>query len=436
VSVAVPLLYNFPHSGKILTLAFLTFAAWFTGSSLNFEQLALLSSAGILSMFGNVNGAVPFLLDLLRLPADLFELFVVSSVINRGFGSMTAAMHTAALSLLLAAALTGKLHVDFRKVGRLLAATAVIVLAFLGGTRALFAWVLPPEPAGMQILSPFALRPPLAPTGSAAESQSAQPPVPGQRLDEIQRRGLLRVGVFPDAIPWAFINASGELVGFDVEAAHRLAIELGVALELVTVTRESAPDALSAGRIDIVMSGLAANVARARRMELSHAYSSERVGFLVPDHLRDRFATLRTLADGEELTIGVPPTREAHLLLEPFAPTIEVREYEAIELTIQDPSVPVLMMTLERASYWSRIHPEYSAVRPADLSTTALVVYALPAGELELRNLVDLWIDTRRASGELEEAYGYWVEGRALTTRTPRWSLLQAFRRAGPAVAP
>jgi Na+/H+-dicarboxylate symporter len=100
VSVSVPLLYNFPHAGKILSLAFLPFGAWFSGTFLDLEQLALLVSAGPLSLFGSINAAVPFLLDLLHLPADLFGLFSVSSVINSRFGAMTAAAHQAALSVL------------------------------------------------------------------------------------------------------------------------------------------------------------------------------------------------------------------------------------------------------------------------------------------------------------------------------------------------
>ena len=34
ISVAIPILINFPHVGKLLTLAFVPFAAWFSGSEL------------------------------------------------------------------------------------------------------------------------------------------------------------------------------------------------------------------------------------------------------------------------------------------------------------------------------------------------------------------------------------------------------------------
>ena len=59
------------------------------------------------------------------------------------------------------------------------------------------------------------------------------PHVVGQRLREIKERGVLRVGFFTDAVPWAFVNAKGEVVGHDIEAAHRLAEQLGVKLEFV-----------------------------------------------------------------------------------------------------------------------------------------------------------------------------------------------------------
>ena len=50
-------------------------------------------------------------------------------------------------------------------------------------------------------------------------------------------RGVLRVGYLPDALPYAFFNGQGHLVGLDVELAHHLARELGVRLELRPIDR-------------------------------------------------------------------------------------------------------------------------------------------------------------------------------------------------------
>ena len=39
------------------------------------------------------------------------------------------------------------------------------------------------------------------------------------------------------------------------------------------------------------------------------------------------------------------------------------------------------------------------------MKAATLTVYALPYGEFDLRNLVNIWIQTRQVSGEAEEAY-------------------------------
>jgi Na+/H+-dicarboxylate symporter len=426
VSVAVPLLYNFPHAGKVLSLAFLPFAAWFTGITLSLQQLGMLASAGLLSVFGNLNAAIPFLLDLLHLPADLFELFTVSGVVNSHLGSMAAAMHTSALSVMVASAMLGLARVHIRPLMRFGVLSVALVAGLLGGTRAVLIWLLPPTPAGLETLSSFELRPPLVSASVVDGNVPSTPPSPGERLRDIQARGALRVGFLSDAIPWSFVNAAGHLVGYDIEAAHRLAGQLDVNLEFVRTTRPTLPADLASGRIDLLMSGYTATVSRAQRTELSHAYSNEHVGFLVRDHQRGRFATLATLGRGAGLTIAVPLLKDARDLVTRLLPDARTRVYEAIEGTTLDRSVDAFFMTLERAHYWSRVHPEYAAVRPDDLNIVVITAYAMPYGELDLRNLVNVWIDTRRASGELDEAYEYWVLGRALAPHTPRWSILRS----------
>jgi ABC-type amino acid transport substrate-binding protein len=170
---------------------------------------------------------------------------------------------------------------------------------------------------------------------------------------------------------------------------------------------------------------LIGTVSRAQRMELSQPYSAERVGFLVRDYRRNRFATLETLGGGAGLVIGIPRVNEARDLTATLLPDATTKDFDAIEDQIRDQSVDAILMPVERAHYWSRVHPEFTARRPDDLNIAVITVYAMPEGELELRNLVDLWIETRRASGELDEAYEYWVKGRALAPRAPRWSVVR-----------
>ncbi|TDI46453.1 MAG: hypothetical protein E2P02_05010 [Acidobacteria bacterium] len=95
--IIVPASFTFPHTGKILSLSFLLFAGWFADASISVAQYPAFAATGLMSFFGSVNVAVPFLLDLFRIPADMFELFVASGVINARFGTLVAAMHIVVL---------------------------------------------------------------------------------------------------------------------------------------------------------------------------------------------------------------------------------------------------------------------------------------------------------------------------------------------------
>ena len=43
---------------------------------------------------------MPFLLDLFRIPADTFQLFLATGVVNARFGTLLAAVHTLTVALL------------------------------------------------------------------------------------------------------------------------------------------------------------------------------------------------------------------------------------------------------------------------------------------------------------------------------------------------
>jgi membrane-bound lytic murein transglycosylase MltF len=63
-------------------------------------------------------------------------------------------------------------------------------------------------------------------------------------LETVRERGRIRIGFVPGQRPYSHVNARGELVGFDVEMAHALALELGIAAELAPVPREQLADAI------------------------------------------------------------------------------------------------------------------------------------------------------------------------------------------------
>lgn len=75
-------------------------------------------------------------------------------------------------------------------------------------------------------------------------------------LDEIQKRGTLRVGMEPGYMPFELTNQKGEIIGFDVDMAQRMAKAMGVKLELVSTAWDGIIPALLTKKFDVIMSGM------------------------------------------------------------------------------------------------------------------------------------------------------------------------------------
>ena len=292
VDVVVPVSFNFPTVGKLLLLLFILFAAWFSGSSLNAGQYPALMLTGLLSFFGSTNLAVPYLLDLMKLPPDLFQLYLISGLVTGRFGSLLGAMNLLVFTLLSVAMLTGVAAINKAKLFSYLGLTAVFTMAMLVGLRLYFGAFVKNTYSMSEVVNHMHLLHEPATAMTYASLPPAPPHTPGKsRLNEIRERGFMRVGYLTDRLPYAFENEQGKLVGFDIEMAYDLARVLGVKLEFVPVERERLETQVNAGDCDVLMCGIALTPDRAARMNLSTTYRVETVALVVPGVRRKEFGS-------------------------------------------------------------------------------------------------------------------------------------------------
>ena len=426
-SVIVPASFNFPHTAKLLSLSFVLFAGWFSDALIRVTDYPKLAFTGLLVAFGSLNSSIPFLLDLFRIPADTFQLFLASSVINRHVGTLLAAMHTVTVGLLGACATAGLLRVRRAALVRFLATTAALTITIIVGTRLLFAGVLDPQYTKDDELRRMHLLRPAAHAIVHRTRPAVHDVIESDVLNAIHAHGRLRVGYLPRALPFAFFNEQDELVGYDIELANYLASELHVELEFVPVNLDELVDDLAQGYCDIVMSGVPVTTDLASRTLMSAAYLDETLSFVVPDQSREQFATWEGLRSNAALTIAVPDVPyyvEKLRALLPMAKLHVMTDVSEI-FTSRSADVDGIALPAERGSAWTLIYPAYTVVVPEPGLVKIPLAYPIARQDRRFGEFVNTWIELKKKDGTFDAMYQYWILGRDREARPRRWSIIR-----------
>ena len=418
--------FNLPHTGKLLSLSFVLFAGWFADTRVPISEYPRLVGAGLFAMFGNVNAAIPFLLDLLRIPADTFRLFVTSAVVNARFGTLLAAVHTLAVAVLGTCAMTGMLRIDTRKLLRFAVITGVLTVGVVGGTRLVLQLALArPYTKGAFLTNMGMLRD----RGIARILSGVIPPMPAVTTSVLQRvhdRGVLRVGYFDDSLPFVFVNQRGETVGLDVEMALQLARDLGVTAEFMPVPRTVLDTGLDSSVCDVLMSGVAITADRALHVQFSAPYLDETVAFIVPDHLVTAFSDWSSVKSMGRIRVGVLRAPYFIQKIRDELSDVEIVPIETMDdmFVPHNPPIDAMVATAERGSAYTLLHPEYSVAVPKPRPFKVPLAYVIAGRDSEMVSMVNTWIELKRKDGTIDQLFAHWILGDDSTARQRRWSIL------------
>ncbi|WP_346836360.1 ABC transporter substrate-binding protein [Ralstonia solanacearum] len=138
------------------------------------------------------------------------------------------------------------------------------------------------------------------------------PAARADRLDDIKKAGVLRVGVFDANPPFGFADAkSGQPVGLDVDYAQEIARKLGVKLELRATNPANRAPLLTSGKVDLIAANFTITDERRKQIDFSTPYFASGLQFIArkgvlkqPDNLKK---------DGIRLGVDKGTTQEATL---------------------------------------------------------------------------------------------------------------------------
>lgn len=123
--------------------------------------------------------------------------------------------------------------------------------------------------------------------------------------EKVVKRGKLVVAISPDYAPFEFktlVNGKDTIVGADVELAKAIADELGVKLELSSMSFDNVLSSLQTGKADIAISGLSATKERKNAYDFSDPYYETENAILVKTSNLDKFTSISSLS-GQKVAV-------------------------------------------------------------------------------------------------------------------------------------
>ncbi len=422
-----PLAYPFPNLGTFVIFIFVPFTAWYIGNDFSItEQLTFLIASIPSSFVAPVTG-IPFLLDLLKLPQDMFQLFIISSVYTDRIRVVLGAIHLLTLTLITVKWSTSGLYIKWGKITRGFIIGIVLTIVSVIGTKYYLGYVLGESNQYASFIQmDFSSKYSKGKIISIKDVSPADSSSINNHLTLIKQRKALRVGYLTNRLPFAFKNDEGELVGFDIEMAHKLARELKVSVEFIQIAQNEISKYLKNGTIDIVMSGVLLNTDIIKNYHVSNSYMDQTVAFIVPDYLRNNFNSKEALFKNKDFTVAISDNYYAEKL-KTILPQAKVntisspRQFFKSEYKNSD----ALLYFAEAGSAWTLIYPAFSVAIPYPEIIKTPMTYPLPPNDNKWEQYVNTWIILNKKSGAIDNIFKHWIEGGGAEIKERRWSVIK-----------
>jgi ABC-type amino acid transport substrate-binding protein len=88
------------------------------------------------------------------------------------------------------------------------------------------------------------------------------------------------------------------------------------------------------------------------------------------------------------------------------------------------PPLDAIVLTAERGSAYTLLHPEYSVVVPKPRPFKIPLAYVIAGRDDALADVVNTWIDLKRKDGTIDDLFEHWILGRNAAPHQRRWSVL------------
>lgn len=227
----------------------------------------------------------------------------------------------------------------------------------------------------------------------------------GLSVEEIRKKGIIRIGVFADKPPFTYLDENGEYQGFDIDIAKKIVKDLlGDENKVLFMNAEAGKrvDMLMNNQVDMVIANFTITPEREKLVDFARPYLKVGLGVI---SRRDQQVTEIDQLKGETVLVPKGTTAESFFLF--HKPDVKLMTFETNQEmyhALLEGKANLLAHDNLIALAWLKDHPEYT-LGISTMTKQEMIAPAVKKGNESLLNWLNAEIDNLNRSGFIEQAY-------------------------------
>lgn len=233
-------------------------------------------------------------------------------------------------------------------------------------------------------------------------------------LNQIVKRGELRVGLEAGYLPFEMRDKRGEIIGFDVDLAKLMARSMGVKVRFVNTQWDGIIPALLTDKFDILMGGMTITPERNLQVNFADAYIVIGQTLLVNRRVADRIKSIKD-ANDPRFTIATKLGTTGDIAAKRYLPKAKIKTYESqtdAALEVRSGRVDAMIYDLPFNAIYALQNPD-AIVHLKEPFTKEPLGWAVRKGDPDFLNWLDHFLEQVRNDGSYDALYAKWFESTA-----------------------
>ncbi len=232
-------------------------------------------------------------------------------------------------------------------------------------------------------------------------------------IEQILKRGELRVGFESGYVPFEMTNKKGEFIGFDMDFGRRLAKSMGVKFVPVNTAWDGIIPALVTGKFDIIMGGMTITQERNLKINFAEPYIVVGQTILLNNKLKDKVLSYKDLNDPKYiLTSRMGTTGEQ--AIKKYIPKATYKGFESeaeAGLEVINGKADALVYDLPFCGFLYGSQGQGKTVFLNEPFTFEPLAWAINKGDPDFLNYLNNFLRQSRGDGFYDRMYKKWIIG-------------------------